>query len=121
MTRPHTCTYNEKSGGYTITMKQDVSNGQGYTLTANHDEVKEIVFDSSCGSQSRTLTEEGEHTAETISLANAGTNSINVTEGSKLVAGQMSGSGSSSRRVRVPWRFRAAAPHTTWKSVAAMY
>lgn len=73
-----------------IIMKQNV-NGEGYKLTADHQEVGEITFDGSRGQQSRLLTVEGEHTADVLSVNGAGTNTINVEVNSKLTVDQISG------------------------------
>lgn len=73
-----------------IILKQAVDD-EGFKLTSDIQEVKDIVFDGSRGTQSRLLTVEGEHTAEKLCMNGSGTNTINVTEGSKLTVDQISG------------------------------
>ena len=78
----------EESGN--IIMKQNVD-GEGYTLKAETQEVKDIIFDGSRGMQSRLLTVEGEHTAERLRMEGSGTNTIDVTKGGALVVEQITG------------------------------
>ncbi|MCQ2371091.1 MAG: hypothetical protein MJ058_03435 [Akkermansia sp.] len=79
----------EESGN--IIMKQSVEGSMGYTLTEGTQEVKDIIFDGSRGTQNRLLTVEGVHTAERLCVNGAGTNTLDVKAGSKLVVGQVTG------------------------------
>lgn len=73
-----------------IIMKQNVD-GEGYTLKAETQEVKDIIFDGSRGTQDRLLTVEGEHAAETLYVNGSGTNTIDVTKGGELVVKEITG------------------------------
>ena len=79
----------EESGN--IIMKQSVEGSMGYTLTEGTQEVKDIIFDGSRGTQDRLLTVEGEHTAERLRMEGSGTNTIDVTKGGELVVEQITG------------------------------
>ena len=79
----------QDSETHDIILQQSV-NGKGYTLSGTQ-EVRDIVFDDSHGTQSRLLTVEGEHAAGTLFLNGAGVNTVNVTDASKLAVEQISG------------------------------
>ena len=75
---------------HNIILKQNV-NGEGYTLEVETQEVKDIIFDGSRGTQDRLLTVEGEHAAETLYVNGSGSNTIDVTKGGQLVVEQITG------------------------------
>ena len=79
----------EESGN--IIMKQSVEGSMGYTLTEGTQEVNDIIFDGSRGTQDRLLTVEGEHAAETLYVNGSGSNTIDVTKGGELVVKEITG------------------------------
>ena len=79
----------EESGN--IIMKQSVEGSMGYTLTEGTQEVKDIIFDGSRGTQDRLLTVAGEHAAETLYVNGSGSNTIDVTKGGELVVKEITG------------------------------
>ena len=81
--------YQDKDN-HNIIMKQKL-NGEGYTLTEGTQEVNDIIFDNSRGTQDRLLTVEGEHAAETLYVNGSGSNTIDVTKGGELVVEQITG------------------------------
>lgn len=82
----------EESGN--IIMKQSVEGSMGYTLKAETQEVKDIIFDGSRGAVERKLKVEANKSVEAINVeARQGTNFVDVQQGVTLTADEVIGSG----------------------------